>query len=115
MFEQYEEYKKYKEYRERVVEVAQELRDAKRAPGSTAVERYDYSVTLAEEVAAEDLVYGVFHECACGEKYNIDAWTDCEYVGPMDDGDGGFLELRNCKCGSTMAAELGKARPDWSL
>lgn len=30
------------------------------------------------------------------------AWARLEYVGLQDDGDGGWLELRNCPCGGTL-------------
>ena len=42
-------------------------------------------------------------QCACGAVYTPGEWLSLKYVGQMDDGDGGWLELRNCVCGSTIA------------
>jgi hypothetical protein len=44
-------------------------------------------------------------QCACGAVYTADEWTSLEYVGPMDDGDDGELELRQCDCNSTIAIQ----------
>lgn len=41
--------------------------------------------------------------CGCGATYDTRAWERLPLLGPMDDGDGGVLELRNCACGSTLA------------
>lgn len=36
-------------------------------------------------------------------------WQSLEYVGKMDSGlEGIYLELRNCRCGSTLAIELAE-------
>lgn len=41
----------------------------------------------------------------CGVAYDAETWRALQYVGAQDDGDGGFLELRNCPCGSTLSLE----------
>ena len=43
--------------------------------------------------------------CACGLAYTNAEWERLELVGFQDDGEGGALELRNCRCRSTMAIE----------
>ncbi len=45
-------------------------------------------------------------QCRCGCVYTPSEWSGLEYVGLMDDGAGGTLELRNCLCGSTIAITL---------
>lgn len=42
--------------------------------------------------------------CRCGATFDVNAWNALPYVGLQDDGEGGFLELRNCdRCWSTIA------------
>jgi hypothetical protein len=43
-------------------------------------------------------------ECRCGCRYDVHAWKCLAYVGRQDDGAGCELILRNCGCGSTIAA-----------
>lgn len=43
--------------------------------------------------------------CPCSRVYDADKWATLQLDGPQDDGDGGVLELRRCKCGSTIAVE----------
>lgn len=44
--------------------------------------------------------------CSCGIRYSAAQWSQLEAAGRMADGDGGWLELRHCSCGSTIAVEL---------
>lgn len=46
--------------------------------------------------------------CACGCRYDADGWKCLAYVGRMDDGFGGQLELRNCPCKSTLAIPVSR-------
>jgi len=50
----------------------------------------------------------------CARPYYAGEWTTLSFVGYMDDGDGGRLELRNCSCGTTLsiAIEMGLS---WAL
>ncbi len=42
--------------------------------------------------------------CSCGAIYDKDEWSTLPFCGVMDDGDTGWLLLRNCKvCDSTMS------------
>jgi len=41
--------------------------------------------------------------CSCGKSYDSEKWELLQWIGDVDDGDGGLLELRNCFCGSTIA------------
>lgn len=56
--------------------------------------------------------------CGCGRVHDAAGWAALDLAGSglMDDGEGGFLELRNCACGSTLAIEAPKGarvkRPD---
>lgn len=46
-------------------------------------------------------------DCSCCSAVIVAAdWLEMPYVGAQDDGDGGWLELRNHGCGSTIAREL---------
>jgi hypothetical protein len=45
-------------------------------------------------------------KCACGQTYDVLAWTRLTYVGLQDDGDE-VLELRVCVCGATLASLVG--------
>ena|GEM_PF-6686255 len=45
-----------------------------------------------------------YHECSCGRRHETEAdWKRLPSGGTMEDGDGGWLELRHCECGSTRA------------
>lgn len=48
----------------------------------------------------------VIRRCGCGQAHSRSGWASLRYVGPMDDGAGGRLELRNCRCGSTLAIQV---------
>lgn len=51
--------------------------------------------------------------CACGERYTLAAWRRLDRVGLMQlDADGPALELRNCRCGSTISLAVAKATVD---
>ncbi len=56
------------------------------------------------------MIAGRVRVCACGRRYDSSRWELLPRVvknrGIMDDGDGGYLELRNCPCGSTLAEEI---------
>lgn len=41
--------------------------------------------------------------CRCGAQWTRDTWRELPLVGYADGGDDGELELRNCRCGSTLA------------
>lgn len=43
--------------------------------------------------------------CGCGLVHDHAAWSALPYVGDMHDEDV-VLELRNCRCGSTLAIEV---------
>ena len=45
----------------------------------------------------------VLHACSCGLRYDADEWAALDFAGFMDCGPGCTLELRQCRCGSTMA------------
>lgn len=49
--------------------------------------------------------------CGCGKRFSAEEWRELAYVGIQDDGAGGFLELRNCPCKSTIAVELPQDAP----
>lgn len=47
--------------------------------------------------------------CRCGRRYDAHAWKCLPYVGVMDDGVGGAVELRNCTgdgCRSTISIQV---------
>ena len=44
--------------------------------------------------------------CSCGCAYTADQWNALPLVGDQPDGEGGVLELRNCTCTSTIAAQV---------
>lgn len=44
--------------------------------------------------------------CGCGRHYTPETWHELVFVGLQDDGMGGWLELRNCTCRSTIATQL---------
>ena len=59
-----------------------------------------------------DYVWGnrpqTFRACRCGRRYETQREWDAlppvrKNGGIMEDGEGGFLQLRNCACGSTLA------------
>ena len=41
----------------------------------------------------------------------IQAWQRLPLLGAQDDGAGGWLELRNCSCGTTLCRELEPPEP----
>lgn len=48
----------------------------------------------------------IVKSCACcGRTFTASSWLSLKYVGQQDDGEGGWLNLRNCPCGSTLAVE----------
>lgn len=49
-------------------------------------------------------------ECRCGVSYTHAAWQRLPYVGLQDDFDGGWLEMRNCVCHSTLCVRVGAPR-----
>jgi|GEM_PF-3957197 len=55
--------------------------------------------------------------CACGRSYSLQEWSALELVGhqpvPAEhDEPAMLLELRNCRCGSTISVDLGPAAAD---
>lgn len=44
--------------------------------------------------------------CACcGRRHDAMSWARLEFVGHQDDGDGGWLILKNCPCNSTISLQ----------
>lgn len=43
--------------------------------------------------------------CRCGASWSVDAWATLALVGYADGAEDGELELRNCRCGSTLAVK----------
>ena len=71
------------------------------------------SLPEALRLADEDLALMLrtaIHRCACGAAYTWTEWDDRPLVGVQDDGEGGQLEMRNCRCGSTMARARAMAQ-----
>lgn len=61
---------------------------------------------LLAEVALPLLAQRVVKTCpCCGRSFTAAGWLALRYVGQQDDGEGGWLTLRNCRCGSTLAVE----------
>ncbi len=48
---------------------------------------------------------------SCGAALSQTAWESLALVGAQDDGAGGLLELRNHRCGSTIAVVVERAPP----
>lgn len=47
-------------------------------------------------------------KCACGKAHTLKDWHGLPIVGLQADvDDGEALELRNCRCGSTLAVKCG--------
>jgi hypothetical protein len=45
-------------------------------------------------------------QCQCGQVFTPEEWLKLEFVGHQDDGDGGWLILRNCRdCHSTISCQ----------
>jgi len=44
--------------------------------------------------------------CSCGIAWSASAWAKLKNLGVMSDGGDGWLELRNCTCGSTLSIEV---------
>lgn len=59
-------------------------------------------MTPAEQIA-DTLPPPPLKTCHCGASFDVPAWNALALVGVQDDGDGGELELRNCRCSSTLA------------
>lgn len=53
--------------------------------------------------------------CSCGAHYTRREWATLRYVGQQDDGEGGWLELRDCsRCGSTISVHSLEPR-GWEI
>lgn len=63
-------------------------------------------MNLAEQLADTIPAPAWPKRCLCGASYDENAWKGLRLVGRMDDGDGGELELRDCRCHSTLAIEV---------
>jgi hypothetical protein len=50
--------------------------------------------------------YATLKRCACGATYTRKQWRDLPRVGEQYGNGNAVLELRNCKCGSTLAVEI---------
>jgi len=46
--------------------------------------------------------------CACGRYFDEEGWRRLPLVGKMDDGEGGELEIRNCRCGSSISVPVAR-------
>lgn len=46
----------------------------------------------------------------CERFHDAASWLALPFVGLQDDGDGGFLVLRNCPCDGTISVELAAER-----
>ncbi len=54
--------------------------------------------------------------CSCCHQEISDAkWESWPTLGLMEDGDGGFLDLRNCSCGTTLAREATREIRGWEV
>lgn len=54
--------------------------------------------------------------CSCCHRVIDDeTWESLPYVGMQDDGEGGWLELRNHTCGSTLALETTREPRGWEV
>lgn len=61
---------------------------------------------IAMKATNGTLVSEVFKRCACGLGYTIEEFRELTFVGIDIADPEAPLELRNCKCGSTIAIEL---------
>lgn len=62
-------------------------------------------MSVAAQLSLEDTIPPI-KRCSCGAAYSAETWAMLHFVGLQDDGDGGELELRDCRCASTLAIEL---------
>lgn len=44
--------------------------------------------------------------CSCGSRFVRDEWLTLPFVGRVPDNEGGELEMRTCRCGSTLAVRV---------
>lgn len=63
-------------------------------------------MTPAEQMASTIPAPPPIKVCGCEREYTAADWRCLPLVGRQDDGDGGYLELRNCVCRSTIAVEV---------
>ncbi len=80
-----------------------ELMTIARRPLAFALEHVD---ELTPDEQRADTIPPV-KRCGCGVAYSVEAWAGLPYVGIMAD-EHERLELRNCRCGSTIAIELAR-------
>lgn len=57
---------------------------------------------LRQQIAEEVLRAEPLKQCQCGAVYTRGEWDNLEFVEFMSDGEGGLLELRQCRCDSTI-------------
>lgn len=57
----------------------------------------------------------VVKACRCGATYTMSQWIWLRYVGLQEDGNGGLLELRDCRCKKTLALQLRGVSPRASV
>lgn len=74
------------------------------SPALSLLAHHDPTAALALATAATERP-PVAHCNCCGRDYSALEWRDLPYVGLQDDGDGGWLVLRNCACLSTLAVQ----------
>lgn len=48
--------------------------------------------------------------CRCGASWSVETWPTLVLVGYADGAEDGELELRNCRCGSTLAVKRETTR-----
>jgi hypothetical protein len=44
--------------------------------------------------------------CACGASFREEEWAKLPFAGRVPDNEGDSLEMRTCKCGSTLAMRV---------
>lgn len=71
------------------------------------------------EMAADTLPAPVNHDvqvCSCCCRVIDDAtWESFSSLGLQDDGDGGWLDLRNCTCGTTLSRPATREIRGWEV
>jgi len=55
---------------------------------------------------------GIVKRCACGRAFTVEQWRELRLVGVMRDevDSDEDLEVRNCRCGSTISRRLADMR-----
>lgn len=69
------------------------------------------ALSTASTLPAPPLHLFSLKQCSCGVCYTPDEWDRLPLCGLQDDGEGGWLEVRNCRCGSSIAVPTLGADP----